>query len=292
MNCAEASAGLGPWHDGELAPAVAAALGEHVATCATCRAELAALTTLRRDIRAEAPRHAAPASLQARVRAELARHRDAGTASVTTADAAPRDASTDAASHARSAGSALRAAPLHLRQRRRWFLAGAAAGALLAVGVGALTQLVVSQRASDDVTIEAVDSHVRATLGQRLIEVASSDRHTVKPWLSARLPYAAPVPDPVDPAFVLAGARVDSLDRRPVAALVYRYGNHSVDVFVRPIADAGAAPALANVRGFTVARALGAGMEWRAVADVDAGVLAGFVQQLAAAAAAPLPAAR
>ncbi len=136
-------------------------------------------------------------------------------------------------------------------------------------------------------TIEAVEGHVRATLGQRLIEVASSDRHTVKPWLSARLPYAAPVPEGVDPAFVLAGARLDSLDRRPVATLVYRYGNHTVDVFVRPLADAGAAPALAVVRGFTVARAVGAGMEWRAVADVDAQALARFVERLAAAAAPP-----
>ena len=269
MNCAEASAGLGAWSDGELAAGAAMALREHVAGCTACRAELEALAALRRDIRAEAPRHAAPASLHARVRAEMARHGD-GTAATAAPAAPPRPAPA----------------------RRRWFLAGAMAGALLAVGVGALTELVLSQRASDDVTIEAVDSHVRATLGQRLIEVASSDRHTVKPWLSARLPYAAPVPDPVDPAFVLAGARVDSLDRRPVAALVYRYGNHSVDVFVRPLADAGAAPALANVRGFTVARALGAGMEWRAVADVDATVLAGFVERLAAAAAAPLPAAR
>ena len=269
MNCAEASAGLGAWSDGELAAGAAMALREHVAGCTACRAELEALAALRRDIRAEAPRHAAPASLHARVRAEMARHGD-GTAATAAPAAPPRPAPA----------------------RRRWFLAGAMAGALLAVGVGALTELVLSQRASDDVTIEAVDSHVRATLGQRLIEVASSDRHTVKPWLSARLPYAAPVPDPVDPAFVLAGARVDSLDRRPVAALVYRYGNHSVDVFVRPLADAGAAPALVNVRGFTVARALGAGMEWRAVADVDATVLAGFVERLAAAAAAPLPAAR
>ena len=139
-------------------------------------------------------------------------------------------------------------------------------------------------------TAEAVEGHVRATLGQRLIEVASSDRHTVKPWLSARLPFAAPVPEGIDPAFVLAGARLDSLDRRPVATLVYRYGNHTVDVFVRPLADAGDAPALAVVRGFTVARAVGAGMEWRAVADVDAQVLARFVDRLAAAAAAPLPA--
>ena len=76
------------------------------------------------------------------------------------------------------------------------------------------------------------------------------------------------MPEGVDPAFVLAGARLDSLDRRPVATLVYRYGNHTVDVFVRPLADAGEPPRRL-VRGFTVARAVGAGMEWRGVADVE-----------------------
>jgi anti-sigma factor RsiW len=267
VNCAEAAASLGPFSDGELAPDAAVALGEHIAGCAYCRGELDALAALGRDVRAQAPRHRAPAALRERVRAELERHR-----------AAPA-----------AAAPAAIAPTARARERRRWFGAGALAGALLAVGLGALTTAYVQHRASDDVTVEAVESHVRATLGHHLIEVASSDRHTVKPWLSARLDYAAPVPDPVDAAFTLTGARLDSLDRRPVAALVYRYGNHVVDVFVRPLGDGADALPLARVRGFTVARAVGAGMEWRAVADVDAAVLAGFVERLAREAEQPTP---
>jgi anti-sigma factor (TIGR02949 family) len=264
VNCAEAAAALGPFSDGELAPDAAATLRAHVAGCAHCRGELAALAALGRDVRAQAPRHAAPAALRERVRAELERHRAAPAA------AAP-------------------APTARARERRRWFAAGVLAGALLAVALGTLTTVYVQRKASDDVTVEAVESHVRATLGHHLIEVASSDRHTVKPWLSARLDYAAPVPDAIDAAFTLAGARLDSLDRRPVAALVYRYGNHVVDVFVRPLGDGADAMPLARVRGFTVARAVGAGMEWRAVADVDAAVLAGFVERLAREAEKPTP---
>ena len=163
------------------------------------------------------------------------------------------------------------------------------AGSLLTVALGAATLALLQRQASDEVALEAVDSHVRATLANSLVGVVSSDRHTVKPWLSARLDYAAPVLDVPDTGFVLAGARIDSLDRRPVAALVYRYGNHVVDVFVRPLAAGAAGPRLDTVRGFNVARAVGAGMEWRAVADVDAAVLAAFVDRLAQGAA-PAPA--
>jgi hypothetical protein len=61
---------------------------------------------------------------------------------------------------------------------------------------------------------------------------------------------------------------------------------------VRPLADAGDAPALTMVRGFTVARTTGAGMEWRAVADVEPSVLAAFVEQIAQTAAAQSTAGR
>ncbi len=172
--------------------------------------------------------------------------------------------------------------------RRRWFAAGALAGALLAVVLGAVTLSLLHRQANDEVALEAVDNHVRATLADHLVAVVSSDRHTVKPWLSARLDYAAPVFELPESGFVLAGARIDSLDRRPVATLVYRYGNHVVDVFVRPLAPGATGPRLDTVRGFNVARAVGAGMEWRAVADVDSAVLVPFVERLAAAASPPL----
>jgi len=284
MNCAEAVLAIGAWCDGELAGDAAAALGAHVAGCAACRAEQAALVALRDEIRAQAPRHVAPPALRARIEAELAR--------------AFADAPADAATAAPARASAREAAALPrlrtwwTRERRRWFAAGALAGASLAVVVGALTGVVARHWGGDDIAVAAVDSHIAATLGGHTITVASSDRHQIKPWLSARLDYAAPVVELADSPFVLAGARVDRLGGRPVATLVYRYRLHVIDVFVRPLADAGAAPAVTTVRGFTVARATGAGMEWRAVADVDASALAAFVERLASEAEAAQPAGR
>jgi anti-sigma factor (TIGR02949 family) len=267
MNCSQAGARLAALHDGELDAAATTALRAHVATCPHCRAELAGLEQLGRDIRAQVPRHAAPAALRARVHAAV---------------------SAAAGGYPATSPAATTAPPLR-RDRRRWFAAGALAGALLAVALGAATLALVQRQVNDEVALEAVDNHVRATLADHLVAVVSSDRHTVKPWLSARLDYAAPVLELPESGFALAGARIDSLDRRPVATLVYRYGNHVVDVFVRPLAPGATGPRLDTVRGFNVARAVGAGMEWRAVADVDAAMLVPFVERLAAAAA-PAPA--
>jgi len=128
---------------------------------------------------------------------------------------------------------------------------------------------------------------VRATLGSHLVEVASSDQHTVKPWLSARLDYSPPVQDLTNEGFALTGGRLDTLEHRPVATLVYRYRQHTIDVFVRPESAHAPTPALRTVRGFNVARANGSGMDWLAVSDVSADVLSAFVQRLARADTSP-----
>ena len=145
----------------------------------------------------------------------------------------------------------------------------------------------------EQVEQQVVAGHLRSLMAGHLTDVASSDRHTVKPWLSTRLDYAAPVSErPAPDGFALAGARIDSLDRRPVATLVYRYGNHVVDVFVRPRPNGTQARALESVRGFNIVSATAGAMEWRAVADVDATVLAGFVDRLARESAAQAPSPR
>jgi anti-sigma factor RsiW len=123
---------------------------------------------------------------------------------------------------------------------------------------------------------------VHATLGNQQIQVASSDQHTVKPWLSARLDYSPPVRDFAQDGFALLGGRIDYLDRHPVATLVYRVRNHTIDVYVRPETRSRVPPsALRTIRGFNVAHATGSGMDWLAVSDVNPDELAGFVQKLA-----------
>ena len=90
-----------------------------------------------------------------------------------------------------------------------------------------------------------------------------------------------PVRDLPETGFVLVGGRLDYLDGKHVATLVYRYRDHLVDVFVRPQATRVPAAALRTVRGFNVARAAGPAFEWVAVSDVSADVLSAFVLRLA-----------
>jgi anti-sigma factor RsiW len=127
-----------------------------------------------------------------------------------------------------------------------------------------------------------VANHARATLADRLTDVASSDQHTVKPWLSARLDYSPPVHDFSADGLPLMGGRIDYLDGRPVATLVYKYRDHTIDVFIRPVASRklSSSPKSANLRGFNVAHGTAAGMECWAVSDVGTDVLASLVAHL------------
>src|SRR6202795_3970651 len=106
--------------------------------------------------------------------------------------------------------------------RWRWLTGGVLVGCTASLFAWMLGTTVLASRANEDFAVAAVSAHVRATLGDHLIEVASSDRHTVKPWLSARLDYAPPVQNLANEGFPLIGGRLDYLERRPVATLVYR----------------------------------------------------------------------
>jgi anti-sigma factor RsiW len=246
MNCNEAAALAVAYADGEVEGPRAEAIREHLATCADCAAASGAVLALRARIRAEVPVYRAPPALRARVMSAAA------------GDASPKVS----------------------RERWRWLFGGAAAGCAATVLAWLVGTTLVDWRAGEDLAAEAVAMHVRATLGDHRVEVASSDQHTVKPWLSARLDYSPPVRDLPETGFVLVGGRLDYLDGKHIATLVYRYRDHLVDVFVRPQSTRVAATALRTVRGFNVARAAGPAFEWVAVSDVSADVLSAFVQKL------------
>jgi len=151
---------------------------------------------------------------------------------------------------------------------------------MLALGVGSAWW----RAGQDDRLVqEAIADHVRATLSQRLVDVASSDQHTVKPWLSSRLDYSPPVRVPQWPALVFVGGRVDYLDGRPTATLVYRLRAHVIDVFVAPSTQGEQPPRIASQRGFNVVQQVRGGMRTWAVSDLNADELAAFVRALDAA---------
>src|SRR5436190_4471758 len=252
MNCEQFEALVGAYSDSEVDALRSYSIKQHLFGCAHCRATHHSLLALRGRIRAEVPSFVASPALHARVRAMA----EAVRASVP-AQARPRG------------------------DRWRWLTGGVLAGCTASAFAWMLGTTVLASHANEDFAVAAVATHVRATLGDHLIEVASSDRHTVKPWLSARLDYSPPVQDLANEGFTLIGGRLDYLERRPVATLVYRYRQHTIDVFVRPETSRAPPSELRTVRGFNVARASGPSMDWLAVSDAEPTVLSAFVQRLA-----------
>lgn len=149
-----------------------------------------------------------------------------------------------------------------------------------AVAVVATNMLLV--RVADETRLEEelVSSHVRAMLMERPVDVLSSDHHTVKPYLSARLDFSPPVREITLPGAQFVGGRVDYIAGRRVAVLVYRQGNHLVDDYVWPAPGARGGAHTRVVNGFRVAEWSDDGMAHRLVSDVGEAELEAIVRNL------------
>jgi anti-sigma factor RsiW len=156
----------------------------------------------------------------------------------------------------------------------------AAVAAALVLGAG-LTALMLPLRESIHALSLAdalVSAHVRALMKGPLVEVPSSDRHTVKPWFAGRVDFAPKVKDLAAQGFPLAGGRVDGVSGRPAAVLAYRHGPHEIDVFVWVAAAPSPAVTTGMARGYHVARWTEGDLGYAAVSDMDEDELLAFAE--------------
>jgi anti-sigma factor RsiW len=236
--------------DGELGAAEAAGLAAHRAECPICEAaavELAqARALVRDDLYQPVP--------------EDVRHR------VMTALAAARPA--------RPAMAA--AAPESLGWWHRWWSNGASFG-LGAACAAALAFLLLMPAMPPGLTEQVIAGHVRALQPGHLQDVASGDRHTVKPWFDGRIDFAPPVKDLAAQHFPLTGGRLDYLDGRPVAALIYQRDKHVIDLFVWPAAGE-TPPQSAERQGYNIVHWSQNGMAFWAVSDLETAQLRQFAE--------------
>ena len=193
-------------------------------------------------IRTHATRHTAPDNLRAAIRTQTA------LADASRAAAAPKPA------------------------RRRWLvLRWPAIPVSFAMGMLCMALLLpMWQRLilDEPVDAELVAHHVRALRVGPLAEVASTDRHTVKPWFQGRIDFAPPVPDLASDGFPLVGGRIEHVRGQVVATLAYTHNRHVIDVFIWPGSEQ-SAPARTVQRGFNVVHWADGSMQYWAVGDLD-----------------------
>jgi len=242
MRCDEVQPRLGSYIDGELADDERAPLLDHLADCPQCGPEAAALARLRDGIRQAAPIYRAPAALRARVRAALRAETAANTRTV--------------------------------RPASGWL--AYAASILLAVGVGSGgTLLITGEQQQDTVARELIDSHLRSLLAGHLTDVASSDRHTVKPWFAGRSEVSPPAVDLAGEGFPLVGGRLDVIGGKPIPALVYRRREHVINLFALPLSRGDLGTSLTR-RGYTLRHWNEGDLGFWAVSDAAPSELAEF----------------
>jgi len=254
VDCEETITLIHPYLDGELDLVHALEVSTHMNGCAACAKAAERIRAVENTVRAAGLRYSAPPILAERIRASLP----------------PRPAVTNTS------------------RRSLWpYLAVAAS--LLAVSLLGVDWIRSMRQPllADRLVAEIVDDHVRSLMADHLLDVASSDKHTVRPWFAGKIDFAPSVPDLKDHNIPLVGGRLDVLAGQPVAVLVYQHGKHVVNVFIRPatapraeLPGNGPETTTVNYQGFNVAFWTESGFDYVAVSDLNAAELLELVALL------------
>jgi anti-sigma factor RsiW len=200
MSCNETKNLLNAYVDGELDSAGSLSVESHVQRCASCMADVDRLRALSSSIQGGGLRFKAPQNLKRNVKAAI-----------------------------RAANPETKSSFFNWR----WASALASAVVVVILGWAVTTQWT---RSSEEALLvnDIISSHVRSMMANHITDVASSDSHTVKPWFGGKLDYSPPAKDLTEQGFRLIGGRLDYLDNRPVAAVVYQRSQHFINLFVWP----------------------------------------------------------
>jgi len=153
------------------------------------------------------------------------------------------------------------------RAGSNWRMWSAIAAAILVASTFSI-HLTQHFDAEDRLEQQVISNHVQALMTGHTTDVVSTDQHTVKPWFNGRIDFSPPVVDLASHGFRLLGGRVDYIDGRAAATLVYQRRKHIIDLFIWP-ARSGDATGAESSKGFNVIRWTEGGMSFTAVSDLN-----------------------
>lgn len=246
MMCADARLLLHAYLDDELDAANSAAVAQHMQDCAACTARYGTYATLHKAL--------AQPSLYRRAPDALRQRWSQARPAVTVPSSPPR-----------------RRAPL------AYAMAAGFAGALLITSPAWFHAWRQPALGDDQVVAEVISGHVRSLQEQHLMDVVSTDQHTVKPWFEGKLDFSPRVKDLASEGFPLIGGRLDAVDGHAVAALIYKRRLHVINLYQWPADVAAATQVQTQRHGYTVIRWRADGMQYVAISDVNENDLKQFV---------------
>lgn len=256
MSCANRPAELEAYADGELDAerdsAAIARISSHLETCAECRAEVASIRQFSAALRTHLPKYDANDMLRARVNALV---KQSPSPTVVAAESSVRSN----------------------KSLRNWKIFALAASVLLAVVT--THDLATSRSTSNAYTSlnqDLINAHVRSLMLDHLVDVPSSDRHTVKPWFEGKVNFSPSVFDFTSDSFPLAGGRLDYATGHATAAIVFHRGQHAINLFVWASDSANADIRTITQNGFNIASWRRNGLQYSAVSSLNRTSLAQF----------------
>jgi anti-sigma factor RsiW len=240
--------------DGELDLVRTIEMEAHLKSCAACAQELESQQALRAALRQSSLAYAAPAALREGIQTSLRT----------------------------SSGLEVQERRFKWPSLHIWQWAGAfAALALLSISSWQLTARLRAPSSDQRIAAEVFSSHVRSLEANHLMDVASTDQHTVKPWFDGKLDFSPPVEDLAGDGYPLVGGRLDYLKGREVAALIYQRRKHFINVFVWPdVNGSSSTRAIESRQGYNLMRWSAGGFQFWTASDVSVPDLAEFVRLL------------
>jgi anti-sigma factor RsiW len=229
--------------DGELDVMLCLDVEHHLRDCPACTRDVERHRELRALLTGPALYHASPAGLEQRIRAALQ--------------------------------------PSVRGQTVRWrpplWMPAVIAASLLLSALAGWGMLWTRPSSEMRLAQEVYSSHVRSLMEKHLVDERSSDRHTVKPWFAGRVDFAPRVADLAEEGFVLVGGRLDFLDNRKAAAVVYRRHKHDINLFSWPTTAPNAEPRTLELQNYHLIYWTDAGLTYWAISDLNEDELAQFV---------------